>query len=272
MKSALFGLLAETAVHSGTEASGGLIDLPVAREAVTNYPLLPGSSLKGTLRSAARSVLSEPEVEQLFGKPDSAGTIAITDARLLLLPVRSLTSHFVWVTCPYILERLVRDLMLVGHPLTLTLEEPEDNQVYAATEAKLYLEELTLQAVARPDMITAISDAIKPLIYHETVRNSLAKHLVVVSKDRMHYFASYCLQVRARNQLDINTKISKYFWYEESLPSDTLLYFAMLQRPEHEGNLERVASLFAGNPYLQVGGNETVGQGWCIISRYGEGE
>jgi CRISPR-associated protein Cmr4 len=39
-------------LHPGTGQGVGVIDLPIAREKATGLPYLPGSSLKGTLRSA----------------------------------------------------------------------------------------------------------------------------------------------------------------------------------------------------------------------------
>jgi CRISPR-associated protein Cmr4 len=269
MKSAVFGMFAETSMHPGTESTGGLVDLPVAREAATGYPMLPGSSLKGSLRDKACNSMDESEVYLLFGKQDNAGGIAVTDARLLLLPVRSLTSHYVWVTCPYLLERLKRDFELAGQVCSIDIESPSDYQAYAAAEGKLYLEEVTLQAEAKPALIEQLANAIKPLIRHESVNNRLLKQLVLVSDNMMSaYFAAYCLPVQARNQLNSETKVSENLWYEETLPPDTLFYFLLLQRPEHKGGVERIHKLFADNPYIQVGGNETMGQGWCAISLY----
>ena len=53
-------------LHAGTGQSVGLIDLPIARLRATNIPYVPGSSLKGVLREARRSLPPE-EWEALFG-------------------------------------------------------------------------------------------------------------------------------------------------------------------------------------------------------------
>ena len=34
--------------------------------------------------------------------------------------------------------------------------------------------------------------------------------------------------------------------------------------------LNSITGLFAKKPWLQLGGNETVGMGWCAISNYGD--
>ena len=54
MRAAMLGLLAETSIHPGAGRSMGVVDLPVAREASTHYPVLVGSSLKGALTQAER--------------------------------------------------------------------------------------------------------------------------------------------------------------------------------------------------------------------------
>ncbi len=78
------------------------------------------------------------------------------------------------------------------------------------------------------------------------------------------WFARYALPVQARNVLDDETKQSLNLWYEEALPPDTLMYAIVASR----GDLARQAvdSLFQSDPYLQIGGNETVGEGWFAVS------
>ena len=269
MSSAVIGLFAETSVHPGTESTGGLVDLPVSREAATGFPFIPGSSLKGSLRDKARSLVDDSETEVIFGKQDSAGGVAVSDARLLLLPVRSLTSHYLWVTCPYILERLKRDLELSGQPCRFDVPQPAKNRAFTECEGRLYLEEVMLTAEAKPALIEQLAEVIAPLIFHESVSKRLPNQLVVVEDDMMSaYFSAYCLSVQARNKLNHQTKVSENLWYEETLPPDTLFYFLLLERPEVEGGVDKVLKLFEDSSYLQVGGNETIGQGWCVISPY----
>src|SRR3954462_11795203 len=95
VKTTMLGFLAETAIHCGAGRSAGIIDLPVAREAATDYPFIPGSSAKGALRDLARRRnFTEDELHRVFGKHDHAGNLLISDARLLLLPVRCLSGAY----------------------------------------------------------------------------------------------------------------------------------------------------------------------------------
>lgn len=83
------------------------------------------------------------------------------------------------------------------------------------------------------------------------------------------WFAEYGLPVAAHNRLD-DAKISKSLWYEETLPPDTVMTLALVDRNDNGAAEEAVQALFAEpRPYLRVGGNETVGQGWFQVCRAG---
>jgi CRISPR-associated protein Cmr4 len=273
MKTILYGLLAETSIHPGAGQSSGFVDLPVAREAATDYPVIVGSSLKGALLSAARDRIQRKEVkdfdiEFVFGKHDNAGTLLVSDARLLLLPVRSLTSHFMWVTCPHLIERYVRDRRRSGHTevafdfAALGDEDTEAPKYLGPNVSDLFLEERQFaRAGGLPDKLAEI---LTPLIRHDETKNRLDKQLVVLSDVSFAWFARYGLAINARNVLDEKTKTSKNLWYEETLPPDSLFYLLLAERSD--GALEKTKALFADKPYLQAGGNETVGHGWFAVS------
>lgn len=266
MKNMILGLLAETSLHPGTEQSTGAIDLPVAREVSTGYPVISGSGLKGALRDAARQRgMKKESTDEVFGNPNGAGGISVTDARLLLLPIRSLTGHFKLVTCPYILERFKRDMALAGQNVSFEMPKPKKEYAVVADDAdNLFLEEISFQ-VQKEDL-TNVAKAIGSLIRYPETQKRLAGQLTVLTDDEFSYFANFGLQVNARNNLDENTKTSKNLWYEETLPPDSLLYSLLLPRTGKEDVLDSIKNLFAERPYLQVGGNETVGQGWCVVN------
>ncbi|TMQ07372.1 MAG: type III-B CRISPR module RAMP protein Cmr4, partial [Deltaproteobacteria bacterium] len=118
MNAIMIGFLAESSIHCGAGRSAGIIDLPVAREAATDYPFIAGSGVKGALRDRAQR-LGRGDTEALFGKHDHAGKLLISDARLLLLPVRSLAGAYRWVTSPLLLERYRRDCARCGLPVAV---------------------------------------------------------------------------------------------------------------------------------------------------------
>jgi CRISPR-associated protein Cmr4 len=272
MASRIIGLLTETSMHVGTGQTTGGIDLPVARERTTGYPVIFGSGLKGALRQRAEDTwgLDEPKVKEIFGEPDQAGAVSVTDARLLLLPVRSLQGPFRWVTCPYVLDRYRRDCRLGGTALEpFRLAGIAPGRALAADAGTLFLEELTFEA-ERADL-EALAREMGQLIFHPSLRERLLSVLTVVSDEDFGHLARFALPVNAHNVLNDTTKTSENLWYEETVPPETLFYALLLTRSADVRPLEYLVKLFEHYPYLQVGGNETVGQGWCVVSLVGGG-
>lgn len=271
MRSLVIGLLAETSLHPGIGQVVGVVDLPVAREKTTGYPVIFGSSLKGALRDRAEQAWRDEDkkIKHIFGEQETAGAVAVTDARLLLLPVRSLNGHFKWVTCPYLLERFSRDLRLAGiEPGDVSLAKPEKGQAVMDRcnenkQDQLFLEELSFDVIF--DNLEPIAKAISPLVGCASVRERLNSGIVIVSDDEFAYFARYGLQINTRNVLDNDTKTSKNLWQEEVVPADSLFYAILFERLSN-GAIAEIEKVFRERPYLQVGGNETVGQGWCSIA------
>lgn len=262
MKGMMLCMLAETHIHPGAGSSEGFVDLPVAREAVTCYPVIAGSSLKGALRDASRGKADE----SIFGDQDRAGEILVSDARLLLLPVRSLTGPYRWVTCPHILERLSRDMKLCGLSDGFDVVSVERGEALCKG-GMLFLEEREFRK--HDGLDGKLIDALKRMIPHTQTASRLESQLVIVSDDDFQWFASYGLPVIARNKLDDNKK-SKNLWYEEALAPDTLMYSMIFERVG--GALGKVKSIFGDKPYLQLGGNETVGMGWFAVKILEQGE
>ncbi len=269
MKGMIMGMLAETPLHPGAGRTEGFVDLPVAREAVTNYPVIAGTSLKGSLRERVESQAElKQEAKRLFGAPDSAGELLISDGRLLLLPVRSLTTQFKWATCPHILERWLRDMRICGRESgelesRLSAISPKRGEVLGGNseDKTIFLEEREFKRIgAVPEEFIR---TIEPLILHERTKARLKEGIVLLHDDDFQWFARYGLPVNARNVLDKNKK-SMNLWYEETIPPDTLLYALLFEKGEGElfGSVKKV---FERRPYLQVGGDETVGMGWCAI-------
>ncbi len=127
MSQFLITLYTHTPLHVGCGTSVDVVDLPLMRERITNFPVIPSTSLKGVFRQAGRDfegtngyTLAVNDV--LFGNKDDvqtdaggkekihAGCIQIMEAKLLAFPVRSLAGCFAWLTCPAILHRYKRDV------------------------------------------------------------------------------------------------------------------------------------------------------------------
>ncbi len=268
MSNIVLGLLAETFIHSGTGRNEGAIDLPVARESATDYPYIPGSSLKGALRDYARGYWKngdeekeDKKVRKCFGEEgaEQAGGVLVSDGRLLLLPVRSLTGAYKWITCPLVLERLRRDLERGGSSIAIPgVTSPPEGKYLGKDDRSLYLEERTFEREG--DLPANLVTELSKLIADDGTAKRLNDQLVVLHDNDFNWFARYALSVQARNKLDKNKK-SENLWYEETLPPDTLMY-ALLGARTKDSGIGELQKLLQEHPYLQTGGNETVGQGW----------
>lgn len=292
----LIGLYAETPLHPGSGATAGAIDLPVQRERHTGYPLVPGTTLKGVLRDLTERE-RKGDVKRNFGpQPEGgelhAGALSFTDARLLAFPVRSLEGVFVWATCPWVLERLNRDLVTAGHTPLAGVPRPKPQHAVrgqgCALTQRLVLEEFDFdwddddvkrsQADAAAALLAALlprCNAFKP--YTERIRS----HLVVLTDDDLRHFLTTATEVVTRIRLNdkkTTTGDGGNMWVEEFLPADCLFYalaLATASRNGDGGDAAAVMSSFTGlvaeHDLIQIGGSETVGRGFVRLAVYGGG-
>lgn len=281
----LVGLVAQTAIHAGASSSDNLIDLPIQRESHTDWPVIFGSGAKGAWRSKAElnSGLSPELIATLFG-PDTnnaaehSGSTLVSDIRLLLLPVRSLTSHFKWVTCPSLLQRFERDLkrLNIASPFQLEIKPALNDSsaiVLGDSNDELFLEEYRFEArkESHPNLINALVELIG-----ESYRFQLETSLTIVSDDQFNYLCRAAIPLQARIAIDNANKVVKErkLWYEEYLPPETVMYNCLsfnLSRDGNQYSSQDLQSLFvkeliADQNYLQVGGNATVGMGWFEVN------
>jgi len=283
MANAILGLRAETSIHAGTGQNVGAVDLPIQREAHTDWPCVFGSAMKGALRAHAEMrITPNAWITAVFGPEsskasDHAGALAVTDARLLLLPVRSLTGHFKWVTCPAVLKRLERDLRMLGKPLGFAVpNEPVAGAVATPCGGdSVFLEEFQFAQKKVDELENVISELTRFGIENSALENQL----VVMRNDDFADFCRTATAVTPHIAIDNASKtvVGGALWYEETLPPDTLLYVMLLASAARNGTppplsdadvLGKITGMFAGEnkPYLQIGGNETVGMGWCKVT------
>lgn len=287
VNNALITLYAITSLHPGTGQSTGIVDLPVQREKHTGFPMIASSGLKGSLRDKAERAWGRDDgaVTTIFGSPEaggsdsSAGALIVSDARILAFPVRSLQKVFVWVTCPMVLRRLRRDLALAG------LEDVPVPEVGEVERGGAILPEGFTSPLVLEEIRLDQADADRqPMGLSHICPEVEDDRLVIVSDGDFQHFVRHATQVSARiklNERKTTTDDGGNLWYEETLPPETIMYaLLMAQNPRRDGSglsdahavLTKARELFRDNAYLQVGGNETVGQGWCSVAWHGGGQ
>lgn len=285
-ENAVLFIHALTGLHPGSGTALGVVDLPVQRERHTQWPTIPGSSLKGVLRDACRPAGEGSERERwlaVFGPETAeadkhAGAVGFTDARILAFPVRSLKGVFAWVTCPAALERLGRDLELAGLSGLGASPGVEKDKAACAADSpllvdgdKLILEEFefarTADAAGIAGWVADNAVADKP------TAGRIRTHLAVLYDDDFTHFVRHATEVVARVGLDYGKKTVKpgALFYEEFLPAETLFYSVLLAEPSRRGTCAMAAGEVLGHvrgklpPVLQIGAGETVGKGLCAV-------
>jgi CRISPR-associated protein Cmr4 len=263
----------------------GLWICPSSVKGTANGRVYSVRQSRGALRAHLEQQSADAEsIRAVFGPgvgnaSEHAGALLVGDARLLLLPVRSLTTHFKWITCPDALGRLKRDAMrldLHEHFAFEVPKTPNDEEAWVSGEAQtLFLEEYRF--AAQQSNLDAIIESIAPLMAREDAEPALKDRLVVVDDDRFTDLAKHATPVAAHVRLDSQTKtvVPGALWYEETLPPESLLTVALSAgRARWEKSqvladeiLDAVLSRMPPErPWLQIGGNETVGMGWCAVS------
>ncbi|NQU45090.1 type III-B CRISPR module RAMP protein Cmr4 [bacterium] len=280
MEQRILTLLSRTPVHVGAGNSVGAIDSPVMRERHTRIPIVPGSSLKGVLRDLWHD--TPGDADWLFGTGSdteaAAGALLIGEARVLAFPVRSAKGGFAWVTCPLALARYKRDAKAaftvpdgIGEEECLASKELD-------LDGKVVLEEYCLSRKAESDVWTELKE-----ISTDAVWNDLGKRFVVLSDEMFCYFVEHACEVVTRVRIDdeTGTVSGAALFSQENVPSETLFYAVIASQDEkgkrEDGKrktatqaLKVLGDKFRENPVIQVGGDETIGLGYCSVQLSGQ--
>jgi CRISPR-associated protein Cmr4 len=236
-----------------------------------------------------------------------AGAVTFGEGRLLAFPVRCLHTSFCYVTCPLVIERFRRDLCAHGlqsfwgdEPVNLeegdlwrkvsVLVSPAlHGELREAAGARvLVLEDLAFDTdsgeIAADPVVESVAQVFAKLLpkKENSTRSRLTRQLVVIRDEFFQDLVRRTTPVQARVALTENKTTSNggNLWYEETLPSDSLLssFVGLRRQRSHggasEGDADRKANaghrefweqlVKRSESPLQIGGNETVGLGLCL--------
>ncbi len=284
-------LYAETPLHAGVGSTLSAVDLPIQRERATQYPMIQGSGIKGKLRAVAEAQEMK-HLLAIFGPDtnhaeDYASALVVSDARILLFPVRSLAGVYAYVTSACVLSRFKRDFerdgRTLGWPDVPTVPK-EQAMVSSETGVlldgqQIMLEEFSYPASFNADLSTIagwIADHALPDSY-DYWKQKMRESLVLLPESDFRDFALHATEIITRVSLNRATKtVDKdkgALWTEEHLPAESLLYtpiYAMATRNTEGEKLsaQEVVAAVQGlkGHYLQLGGDETVGRGIVRIT------
>jgi CRISPR-associated protein Cmr4 len=234
------------------------------------------------VRSSAdlrRNKVAQDRLERIFGKQDSVGQLQVSDARLLLLPVRCLGATFVWTTSPYVLRRFLRDAAaaeLKGLPATVP--DLADSSASVASSdplidiggaKKLVLEDLdfTTGAQGADAWSKWLGEQLFPA--EKDWQGEFSRPFAILDDKSFAFLAEFATEVNAHIRISEETGTVEHgaLWYEETLPAETVLVslFRLGKLVNNGPPLESFNTLLGPNAgalrTLQLGGNATTGQG-----------
>jgi len=283
-------------VHTGTGQAVDVIDLPVAREATTNWPYVPGSSIRGVLRTLCRPDGGAASgggdlFTQAFGPEsaedtDAAGALLFGDGCLLCLPVRSLFGVFAWVSCPLALDRYRRDhaSAALATPPEADLAGLAEGEIAltstarVADDGKVYLEDLDLTVsagAASVDELDRLAEHIARSVFDDGPwRGHFTARFGVVGDTTFSFLTETATEVTARIKLKEETKTVQRgaLWYEEAIPAETIFSTPLLAAPRNGTTATALFNLVGArlDNLVQIGGHAGVGRG-LVRARLGEG-
>ncbi len=200
-------------------------------------------------------------VHPLFGPEengDFAGALGFSDARILLFPVRSVKGVFAYITCPYVLRRLCKDLEMsisslntVNNEvyidikeniknLTDVISDVDVNEEKCITssdsllhievgkkEKMVVLEEYTFKVIESKDML------LNSIVNISGLEESESNRLMIVSDNDFRDFVTLSTEVITRTKIDNNTGTVKSgaLFTEEYLPSEAVMYALVFASP-----------------------------------------
>jgi CRISPR-associated protein Cmr4 len=301
-KSAVLTFYAETPIHMGSGQSVSYVDLPIQRERHTSFPVLWSSGIKGVIRDLASRVWNDNDkdkVETIFGPEDGgsdfASCISITDAKILLYPVRSVKGVFAWITCPFVLKRFKEDLNAVGINFKYNnqdiriLDVPDDKVFIASDNLKIQgqnsvaLEEFVFEVdESQKTHVENLARFLNKILPDNPLAESLQNHLAIVSDNVFKDFVNYAVEIRTRIRIDQTKGTVKEgaLFSEELIPSESVFYSILFFKDSFKpgSNMDaqkvfsEINSLLSDNSILQLGGDETTGKGYVRVKVFNGGQ
>lgn len=286
-KTRMYWLQTITPLHVGAGKGVGFIDMPIMREKVTDWPLVPGSAAKGVLRDhffqngndEQKKLIDIAFGKQIVDDSSNAGSLILTDAHIVCLPVRSLYGTFAYIASPLVLERLKRDLEAAGYKDLPTTLNPARNEVLLVNgskivgEGRVFFEDLDF--IAKEDKnAKKWAEMLAGVIFpKESVKEAVWKGIfeerfAVLNDDCFNFLSKTGTEVTAHVRIEDDSKIVARgaLWYEEALPAEAILAGVAWCDKVFGGNginQSKILETYCPKDKLdlQMGGKATVGKG-----------
>jgi CRISPR-associated protein Cmr4 len=255
-------------IHCGGEGNLGNIS-EIAREAHTNFPYIPGSSLRGSLRNEVVEYQGEEVGNRLFGQELTDGKMGVHqiwfgDGRLLWVPMRTMSRAgkdvFTWVSCP----TLLRDCALISRrnfdgfsDLERAVGSRKDT--YIVADARIEVEAMTDEQKQSIDLNRNWSNSLG-----DDAKINWTNNRIVLPDNDFQVLMEHALWTQIRNRISDGGG-AEMFWTDVCIPRDTIFYYAWgysvaKNNPIESQDRDLMGEILTG--LIQVGGQANVGRGW----------
>ncbi|PMB51043.1 type III-B CRISPR module RAMP protein Cmr4 [Fischerella thermalis CCMEE 5201] len=261
-------------IHCGGEGDLGNI-LEIAREVHTNFPYVPGSSLRGTLRDEVK-FQDETAVDILFGKElDKQGQMGVHqvwfgDARLLWVPMRTMSMNggrdvFTWVSC----HSLIRDHAIITQQSSVIFPNKAVGTsagTYLVADAQIEVSQMSTEQKQATTLAGTWPNSLK-----SAVQPTWENNRIVLPDADFQVLMEHSLWTQVRNKIQDETTganqagSAEVFWTDVCIPRDTIFYFSwgyslLKEKPVRPEQHDLLMGVLQG--LFQVGGQANVGRGW----------
>ena len=291
MEMKIYTMKTLSGLHCGIGQGLSDIDLPTARDSVSGYPIVPGSSVKGVLRE----FFDDQSEKFLAGFGDEAGkntiefasALSFTDARLICLPARSYFGTFAYLASPYSLGIVQQFLKQQNQTAPLIPSYPAETNCYRASIPKdsklisidqlaerILLEDLDLFVDEETrDMAEKWAEQLSILLTDdETNRKIFTEHFAIVDDNVLAFLCETALPVAAHTRISPTGVVEPgALWYEEFVPPEALFIGAVYgdngRGKYNEFKADALLDFVCSKPVdCQIGGNATTGRGLVSIN------
>ena len=284
-----------TPLHIGAGQGLGHVDLPIVREAHTNFPYIPGTSLKGALRNleinqVARARGEKPsQVEERLtknkfdqkeedilrlakifgvagegaeeGKEVGAGKVLFSDAFVVLFPVKSAKGIFSLTTCPYVINRFFE---LLG--IDQRVEDVPEGKVKVLNTNghKNLINDNNKYKLLLEEFVFEAEESEELKKFVELVGVFVGeenkRRIVCVNDTDFKDFVSNYTEVQTHIKIDLDTGTVRKtaLWTEEYVPAESVFAFSLVFLEELD---------FTPPITFHLGGDITTGKGLVKVQR-----
>ena len=272
MESKFYGLKCITNLFVGNgDNSYGIIDNQVEKDPILETPIIPSTSLKGSLRDFFENNSDNNiKITEIFGsdaketKNTNSGSYSFFTAQLLFRPMRVSDGDFTYclVTTVDLLEKMIQMVSDLNGDLPCDMQEAIKKVKEKINNLKdkygISNKDISVEGYNLENCEKEVNKVVDLLNIFEKFNLKNGVPIVILKPE---IFKEIDLPIVARNQLEDG--LSNNLWYEEIVPHESIFYFAIMY-PDNNDSFKKFDKELRSN-IIRFGGGASIGYGYCKI-------